>query len=217
MKTNLLIAIILGISLVGFSQDNDNSEDYKTLFGGDHMTHGGYGGLLVNYSQIDGKDAVLVGARGAWIINHGLALGIAGYGFANDMEYYKSIDGIYDRYNLAGGYGGLLIEPIIGSKYPVHVSLPILIGAGGVGYINNYYHTSNYNNGNYYDEGYHPEEADAFFVVEPGLELELNMVKFMRLAIGGYYRYTSDIELADTDADILRGFSGGITLKFGKF
>ena len=72
MKTNLLILLILGISLVGFSQDKENPEEYKTLFGSDHMSHGGYGGLSVNYSQIDGKDAILVGARGAWVINHSL-------------------------------------------------------------------------------------------------------------------------------------------------
>ena len=225
MKTNFLIVLLTAISLMGYTQDSDTQGDYKTLFGGDQITHGGYGGLSVNYSQIDGEDALLVGARGAWIINHGLAIGVAGYGFANDMKYYKTIDDVYDKYNLAGGYGGLLIEPIIGSKYPVHVSIPILIGAGGVGYIrhnwNNYdpdhEWDDDWNNDNYHDEHYHADDADAFFVLEPGIELELNMVKFVRLAIGGYYRYTSDLELADTDSDVLNGFSGGVTLKFGKF
>ena len=29
--------------------------------------------LQVNYSQIDGKDAILMGARGAWVIGHSFA------------------------------------------------------------------------------------------------------------------------------------------------
>ncbi len=39
----------------------------------------------------------------------------------------------------------------------------------------------------------------------------------MRLAVGGYYRYTSDLNLADTDTKVLDGFSVGLTMKFGKF
>jgi len=46
----------------------------------------------------------------------------------------------------------------------------------------------------------------------------------MRLSFGAHYRYTSDIDLTylDTgapimDKDALRGLSGTISLKFGKF
>lgn len=112
---------------------------------------------------------------------------------------------------MAGGYGGLVIEPIIGAKWPVHVSIPILIGAGGVGLIRNNYLKPDW------EENYYHEDVDAFFVIEPGIEVELNMVKFMRLAIGGYYRYTSDLHLADTKSNVLDGFSVGLTMKFGKF
>lgn len=212
-KISSIVMMMLFVFGLAAQEDNKNEQEYRTLFGGDKTTHGGYGGLSVNYSQIDGKDAILVGARGAWVINHGIALGIGGYGFANDMSYEKSFYGYTDNYSLAGGYGGLIIEPIIGAKWPVHVSLPVLIGAGGVAYINQYWNT--------YDEPYHYEpyaqEADAFFVVEPGIELEFNMVKFMRIAFGGYYRFTSNLALADTEKDILNGFSAGVTLKFGKF
>lgn len=216
MKTTILFLAMFAISAGLTAQEenkNKNAQEYRTLFGGENISHGGYGGLSVNYSQIDGKDAILIGARGAWIINHGIAIGIAGYGFANDLKYEKTIHGVSDNYSLVGGYGGLLIEPIIGAKHPVHVSFPVVIGAGGVSYVTHYWNT--------YDEPYHneyySEDADAFFVIEPGLEIELNMVKFMRIAIGGYYRYTSNLDLADTDSDVLNGFSTGVTLKFGKF
>lgn len=208
--TVLLISILFTLTLS--AQEKENNEEFRTLFGGDKTTHGGYGGLLINYSQIDGKDAMLVGARGGWIINHGISIGLGGYGFANDLSYETNINESYQNYSLAGGYGGLVIEPIIGAKWPVHVSIPILIGAGGIAYINNYYGRPDYDSYNPY-----AEQANAYFVLEPGIEVELNMVKFMRLAVGGYYRYTSDLNLADLDTKVLDGFSVGLVMKFGKF
>lgn len=231
-RTIVLIAAMIFLGAFSFAQEdnkdekevnrnetkknkNTNSQEYRTLFGGDETSHGGYGGIMVNYSKIDGKDAVLVGARGGWIINHGITIGLGGYGFVNDMNYDKTIDGVYDNYSLAGGYGGLLIEPIIGAKHPVHLAIPIIIGAGGVSYINNYYYGSGYYPPS--EPYYYSVDSDAFFVIEPGLEVELNLVKFFRIAVGGYYRYTSDVHLADTDPGMLRGFSGSLSLKFGKF
>lgn len=214
MKTLLSLLMTMLFTVAIYAQEeNKNPQEYKTLFGNDKISHGAYGGLSINYSQIDGKDAVLVGARGAWIINHNLALGFGGYGFANDLQYERTYG--YDQkenYFLTGGYGGLLIEPIIAAKSPVHVSVPILIGAGGISYVTTYW--SDYDNR--YDYAY-SEDADAFFVIEPGLEIELNLVKFMRVAFGGYYRYTSDVNLYNTKKDVLHGFSTGVTFKFGKF
>ncbi len=96
-------------------------------------------------------------------------------------------------------------------KFPVHISIPVLIGAGGIAYA------TNYNPYDWDESHYFIEDATGYFVLEPGIELELNIVRFFRLAIGGYYRYTSNIRLYDTPENVLHGFSGGITMKFGKF
>ncbi|MCF8368869.1 MAG: hypothetical protein K9G76_07480 [Bacteroidales bacterium] len=213
MKKTAILFMLFFFTIGLFAQEeNKNNQEYRTLFGSENISHGGWGGLSVNYTQIGGADAILVGAKGGWLINHGVTIGIGGYGISNNLYYDKKIDDKYDEYQMAGGYGGLLIEPIIGAKWPVHVSIPILIGAGGVAYINNYW--SSYDND--FNSTY-TEDADAFFVLEPGIEVELNMIKFMRLSIGGYYRITSDLNLADTKPNVLDGFSVGMNLKFGKF
>jgi hypothetical protein len=58
-------------------------------------------------------------------------------------------------------------------------------------------------------------------IIEPGVELELNVTRFFRFSVGAYYRYTSDVDIENPDytvpTDILKGFSGGVTFKFGKF
>jgi hypothetical protein len=51
----------------------------------------------------------------------------------------------------------------------------------------------------------------------PGIEIEFNVVKFMRIGLGGYYRYTSGLNLEKTGEHIMDGFSAGLSLKFGKF
>ena len=116
MKKYLAIILVLFILPLAYGQEDNN--EFKTLFGDKHISHGGYGAITVNYSQIDNKDAIMIGGRGAWIIGHGFALGFAGTGFLNDYHYS---DALHSNVNLAGGYGGILLEPIIFPKFPVHI------------------------------------------------------------------------------------------------
>ena len=191
------------------SQNERNPNEIKTLFDGSGG-NGGYGAFTIGYTKIDNRDALIMGGRGEWVIGHGFGLGIAGYGFMNDPIY----DVVTDlNYSLAGGYGGLIMEPIIFGWFPVHLTVPILIGAGGV--ANTSYRT-NWNDPYEYWDGY-LEDASAFFVAEPGLELEFNLVRFMRVALCASYRYTTDLQMEDVPMDALRGFNYGITFKFGSF
>ncbi len=65
------------------------------------------------------------------------------------------------------------------------------------------------------------EASDAFMVIEPGIEVEMNITRFFRFCIGAHYRYTTDVQIDNpdynVDPDILRGFMGGVTFKFGRF
>ena len=95
-------------------------------------------------------------------------------------------------------------------RFPGHVSLPVLIGVGGVAF------TSTDPN-NDWEEDYFVEDSEAFLLIEPGVELEMNVTRFFRFSIGGYYRYTTELDLLNTKSDVLNGFSFGVNFKFGKF
>lgn len=207
-RTGLLLIFILAISFAK-AQDSYENDEVRTLFSKNH-SNGGYGAFTMSYSKIGGYDALVTGGRGAFIFDHVLAIGLGGYGFVNNLDY--------DHYNnnrnlsLAGGYGGLLIEPIIAGKSPVHLSIPILIGGGGVALVDMY-------SWDYWGQpqpGYE-YDYDTYFMIEPAVELEFNMARFFRLAAAVSYRYTSDIQLHQTEKDALRGFNYGLTFKFGKF
>ncbi len=213
MKRIVLALSILLLSIYSFSQiveDEDvkkrgKSDEIITLIGRSDEI-GGYGGLSVLYSQIDSKDAFVFGARGGLIMGHMFALGIGGKGFVNDSH----LDNMLGRnVSLAGGYGGMFFEPIILPRLPVHLSIPVLVGIGGVAYASVDVRE--------WEDEYFVEDSETFLVVEPGIEMELNITRFFRFTMGAYYRYTSEIELMNTDKDVLNGFSFGVNFKFGKF
>jgi len=58
---------------------------------------------------------------------------------------------------------------------------------------------------------------DSFFVIEPGVVLGINLLKFMRLDAGVSYRYAPGIQLPKTNSNLLNGFNTNISLKFGRF
>lgn len=217
MKKSITMIVLLAMimpALVAQEQEESftekqqqNPSEVQTLFGS-HSGSGGYGALSIGYTKINGQDAILMGARGEWIIGHGFGLGLGGYGFLNDPILVGDLN-----YSLAGGYGGLYMEPILFGWYPVHLSFPILIGAGGV--ANTSYSTDYYDP--YEDWNGYVEDATAFFVAEFGAELEFNLVRFFRLALFGSYRYTSNINMLEIPTDALRGWSVGMTFKFGSF
>lgn len=197
------------------NQKKSKQDEIKTLFGSD-ISNGGYLAATANYSEINGHDALTIGGRFGWVIDHKLTIGLAGYGFANDI-YIDNVDA-NEGYNLAGGYGGLFLEPIIAPKFPVHVSFPVLFGVGGVAYNKEVGHWEKDDDGDEnYEYDYYTEDSDAFVIIEPGVEIEMNVVKNLRIAFGATYRYAYDINLINTDSDILDGLSYGITFKIGKF
>ena len=215
MKQIVLISALLAGSFGAFAQENEeytstgNSQDIKTLMG-NNKALGGYGALSMHYTQIDNRDAFIFGAKGGIVLGHLVTLGLGGSGFFNDLHYDSNTG---RDISLAGGYGGFFFEPIIMPKYPVHISFPVLIGAGGVAIVSA--KDDNWNN------AFKSEASDAFMVIEPGIEVELNVTRFFRFCVGGYYLYTSDVDIQDPDYqvpyDILRGISGGVTFKFGRF
>jgi hypothetical protein len=212
-----IIIFLMSFFLINFISAQENKDlvydeeqnDIQTLFGNHSTVHGGYGAITVAYSEIDNLNAASIGARGAWIIGHWFAVGIGGTGFINDINYNSA----EDQYtNITGGYGGLLLEPIILPWFPLHLSLPVLLGAGGIANV-----TSEGTGENYEPPSY-IEDATSFFIVEPGAEVELNLIRHFRLALGVTYRFTNEITLHNLPGNYpLNGWTGSVALKFGKF
>lgn len=211
MKTLIILTIALMSMIPGHAQktikiDNINDQQIKTVFQS-NKRDGFYGSISSGYSPIDGKHGMVFSSRGSWIMDHWFAVGIGGTGFVNNVDQLSADLSGYlssDETGLAGGYGGIYLEPMLGPLKPVHLSFPVLFGAGGLTSYTTYHHT-------YYDI------EDYFFVIEPGIELEVNFTRWLRVAAFTTYRFTSDITIENVNSNALRTWSAGLNFKVGLF
>lgn len=208
-KLLISISAILLLTLASTAQnDSVRSGEIKTLFGSCDHSNGFYVGLGGGYSQIDGQDAFTTTFRSAWIIDHSFAIGLAATGFSNDLYVGHSSETEFS--SIQGGYAGLLLQPVIFPKFPVHISFPVLLGAGGAASVSTYYNEP-------WDAYWEMQDETFYFIVEPAAEIELNLIRWIRLSAGVSYRLTSPASLQGYSNDVLRGFGGNVTLSFGKF
>ena len=219
-KLITLVLVVIGLAVFGQEED---SQDFQTIFG-DNFTSGGYGAPELKLGNVNGETSLLLGGRGGWIIGHRFVLGGGGYGMTTSNTFME--DPFDKPSNLPAdstreikvdmGYGGVLLEFIALPKKAVHLSFPILIGAGG----SNLGAKTYVGQTDYYQEGwatYDFIENSGFFVVEPGVFVELNMTRFFRLTAGGTYRYITGVDLQRLDSKDLSGFTFSFALKFGSF
>jgi hypothetical protein len=188
----------------------------ETLFSGE-IESGWYGGPLSAVGQIIDETGFLVGVQGGWIINHRFVLGGKGYILVNPVD----VEGLQ---NIVVGFGcgGALFEYIIASNKLLHFNIENMIGIGGV-----------YNDVKVNKKYHDPIDytGDACLVLEPGLNLMLNVIKNFRIGVGATYRYVYGIDydpgapyrniigndyenISDSD---LSGVTVQIILKFGAF
>ncbi len=196
MKTNIVISILILIIAPLSAQE-------QTLLGG-HIDHGGFGGPTFQLTQFGDQFAFFSGGRGGWIIDHTLYLGAAGY----DLEHYIKRDtGPQTDHHLNLGYGGLELGAILASNQLIHATVSALVGGGGASYLNKAW------DGDLTDVSV----MDVFYVIEPSLQLIVNVTRYFRIGLGGSYRYVSGVELEGISNNYLSGPSASLTFKFGIF
>ena len=205
-----------------YSQDTTRTasatggNEIRTLFhpSDNPVKMGFFIGPECSYTQFDGRDVFLGGLSLGAIVNHWFAIGLGGYGILNSGNLWYS--NIYNADTvgayLYGGYGGLKLEFRLWPEAPVHITFPLLIGGGGLVYNNWVYNTP-------YHESYDGTtlDSDGFFVIEPGIMVEANIVKFMRIGVGGTYRYAAGLNLMNTSKNLVNTFNLNLSLRFGKF
>lgn len=221
MKTILILLLTLITSVTILAQSEtktvakrNGSDEIQTVF-----EKTGPVGWWVSadfaWTKFDNRNVFPGGMSGGIIINHSFSIGLAGYGILNSQNLkYSGIVDTADVY-LYGGYGGLKLEYRIFPLKMVNVAVPLLIGGGGLTYSTwgmDYMHGNNH-----YDNSDFFYAWDSFFVIEPGIVIGVNMLKFMRLDAGISYRFAYGIELPKTTSNIMNSFNASISLKFGRF
>ena len=199
-RTIIAVSIVLLAAMNVFPQQ-------KTLISGDDLTLGGYFSPVVKFSSVHDDLGVFVGARGGLIVNHSFVIGFGGYGLASYVEALNR-GPLGERY-MEMGYGGLDIEYIINPNDLVHFSVGTLIGAGGILF------NDRSRGSEYWDE--RDRDADAFFIAEPTVNVDLNVTTFLKTSLGASYRLVSGLKSDVSNNAELSGFSVMLSIRVGKF
>jgi hypothetical protein len=186
------LAALLLVPALAFAQD-------ETLIG-QNATHGGFGGPVMRFTRIAGKDAFMMGGRGGYVVNGTFVIGGGGYGWSS--ERVRARRGAAGFHQLEMGYGGLELEYIARTRKLVHWNAQLMIGGGGASQdVNSQLQVRD----------------DGFFILEPGVNVEVNVISGFRTGLGVAYRMINGVNLPHFDDGDLSGLSAVITLKFGKF
>lgn len=163
--------------------------------------HGFYAAPSFGVTSLDGDVAPVVGVRAAWLANHSFGLGFAFNATANQVDEKADYKG-----RALGGYGGLLLQYVIGAGHLVHGSVDSTVG-GGVMCLQTGDTVGD-------EDECH---GHGFFVVEPMANLEIDVARFFRIGLGGGYRVAVASDASQLSSADLSGFVGKTTLQFGSF
>ncbi len=187
----------------------------RELFDQDVALTGGYFAATARFSNVLGTYATLggfsVGVNLNEWFNVGVSCAFSGSSIKNPSyrDYLRGqtsadLDGLEMRY----GYAGLQFAPIILPRSAVHFHLPVMVGLGTVSYG---YPASSANSSNT-DKRRIRTDGQGYVIIEPGLELEVSIIRSLRVSAGGSYIFTSELDLPYTPGDALRNFTARLSL-----
>lgn len=189
-----LVVFVLGISFTSSAQENDDG--FQTLFKQNGKTSvSGFGGLIMEFSNVDEQFAFSMGAQGAALFNQSFFIGLYGQGVVNMPNYtypQPPLEIELDQSILffhGGFYTGFVFYP----NKPIHFGLSSKFGWGGISLYDNYYDNNYY----YPPRGYYPYQeyhVDMVFVVTPQIEAEFNITNWFKFNMGLGYRFVSGVD-----------------------
>jgi hypothetical protein len=209
MKNILIILLLTSLNL--FSQTKSGSNTlFQTTENKQVNGYASFDGSLAN------ADGYIVGAAGVTLaatVNNSFSFGIVGswiidsrppdgYTLPNPMPIGEENSKL-KRYC---GYGGVLLEPTLFPKFPLHLTLPCIVGIGSVKYA--------LKDDNYWTSYDYILDKYLFYIFSVGARVELNVVDGLRVTCGPSYRYVPNTNDIDLKMNVL---SLDFSIKIGKY
>jgi hypothetical protein len=213
MKRIITISTIL-LALNTLYAQKEESTEYVEFDDRKNVVHGVYIGLTQHFGELSDEWASFTTLKLAYVANRKLEIGVAGTFFFSEQP---NETGVFrgDETLLMGGYGGLHLEPILfGTKF-ISVSFPVFVGGGAVTLLEEKEEGGYHFTTEEYDE--EKFEFNSFFIIEPGVNLQYNISRFVQLETGIKYRFSDAFRVVYSDKDYMNGFSAGLGLKVGIF
>ncbi len=192
------------ICLLGLISINTVAQtEMQTLFGKSKnkiQSLGFYIAPELSYGQFSGSFAPIAGNSFMLTVNKKFAIGATASGTIRDNSTATA----------SGHFGGLKMEYTPKPDALVHVSFPLVIGAGSTATRNSF---EGFDRRGRYDDRF-DYDRNGSFVLQPGVNVEANIFKYAKVFLGANYRLAANKSGYNAD---LSGFSSSLGLKFGVF
>jgi hypothetical protein len=210
MKSIFLMTGFLFIAVVNcFSQNlilkkNDEAKSQKQICG--------FLSSDSKLTSLNGNNTRLFGGAFGVEIKHRTRIGLGGYSLRgkNMFEYLNPLgDNKEYQLNNEFEYFGLFFEYVVLPDAPIHITIPVLLG-GGKATIKQEVPLNqlSFPGSEGIEETYWATvEKCNLSVIEPGMNVELEMLSWMNLDLGASYRFVMGSELK-TIPNSARNFSG---------
>ena len=216
MRRLAAFVVVLLVGVPALAQDEALFPRDETLFP-EEFKSGYFGGPILKATYMHDEFGLLVGVRGGWIVNRKFVLGASAHYLVNSIgiettvpDTVALVDTTFDMMLI---YGGPEFEYISGSHKLIHYTFTTLIGAGVIDYKDfDCLVCDEEENADLYND----LDADIFFIVEPSVNIMLNVTPMLRIGLGMSYRYVQDVELKGVRDEDLMGLSAVLTLKIGR-
>lgn len=182
----LFAALMLFVNMM--MAKSQEPETPRFLFQEGSLKVSGFGGPLAEFSAMDKEFALYNGGGGAVLINQTFFVG--GYGIGLSSDHFRDDLGVItgiDHPKLYFHHGGLWLGYIYKHFKPVHAGLNVKIGGGEISLLDEYFP---------YDPFDDRAAVDKIFVVTPQIEVELSLTAWMKMNVGGGYRFVTGIDKA---------------------
>ena len=188
VKSILIVCLFLVLFVPGALMAQQQSLVQDTQFGW-------FVAPVLKITGISNQVEAMAGLRGAVLLGKWFSIGLGAYTLISDFKV--DVDGTPE--NLSFTYGGLEQDVIFLSDSLVHGAFRLLMGAGSASLGD-------------------AVSVDRFFVAELGGDAEMNVTDWMRISVGGGWRFAqgvSDLEgLINND---LSGLLINFAIKVGRF
>lgn len=170
-------------------------------------------GPEIKYSALYGTDQLYGGLKAALLFNHHYAFGLSFGSFLTEaVEDGPGTQGDTTGLNTVMMYGGFYFDYVTSFNAPVQISFPTIVGGGGILLLEKM--EPNPVSG-IVDEKM--VEGGVYFVLEPAINLEINLTRVIRIGIGGGYRFIINSDLERFSDKDLSAPTLNFNIKFGLY